>query len=183
MPYFKIVCVPFPFGVRVWNSIVSVPDYCLFINLPVKRTYFFFFFFFLSIVGSPLVATVFPLKHVRSTLEATCVHVKSRLLRSLCVSTDNCEVFGAVFLAYIKQYRLFKWRRFSVCILILCQKVSYFRVLTLKNLWNFHIHTCIFNVKEPRALSKLFGLQILLENQNVSTGWLTLKMFSWIIVV
>ena len=27
-----------------------------------------------------------------------------------------------------------------------------------------------FVVKEPRALSKLFGLQILLENQNVATG-------------
>ena len=32
--YFSVlvVCVPFPFGVwgRVWNSIVSVPDHCLF---------------------------------------------------------------------------------------------------------------------------------------------------------
>ena len=29
------VCVPFPLGVwgRMWNSIVSVPDHCLFINL------------------------------------------------------------------------------------------------------------------------------------------------------
>ena len=36
--------------------------------------------------------------------------------------------------------------------------------------------------KEPRALSKLFGLPILLENQNVATGWLSLKIFSWIIV-
>ena len=28
-----IVCIPFPFGVwgRIWNSIVSVPDHCLFI--------------------------------------------------------------------------------------------------------------------------------------------------------
>ena len=37
--------------------------------------------------------------------------------------------------------------------------------------------------KEPRALSKRFGLPILPENQNVPTGWRSLKMFSWIIVV
>ena len=31
-----IVCVPFPFGVweRMWNWIVSLPDYCLFIYFP-----------------------------------------------------------------------------------------------------------------------------------------------------
>ena len=31
---------------------------------------------------------------------------------------------------------------------------------------------------QPLTLSKLFGLPILLENQNVATGWLSLKMFS-----
>ena len=32
-----IVGVPFPFGVygRIWNSIVSVPDHCLFICFPL----------------------------------------------------------------------------------------------------------------------------------------------------
>ena len=32
-----IVGVPFPFGIsgRMWNSIVSVPDRCLFIYLPI----------------------------------------------------------------------------------------------------------------------------------------------------
>ena len=41
----------------------------------------------------------------------------------------------------------------------------------------------MFNVKEPHASSKLFGLPILLENQNVAAQWLSLKIFSWIIVV
>ena len=33
MPSFKIVCVPFPFGVlgRMWNSTVLVPEHCLFV--------------------------------------------------------------------------------------------------------------------------------------------------------
>ena len=39
--YFSVVLIvraPFPFGVwdREWNSIVSVPDHCLFINFEVK---------------------------------------------------------------------------------------------------------------------------------------------------
>ena len=38
-----IVCAPFPFGVwgRLWNSTVSVPDYCLFIYF-VQTKYLMF---------------------------------------------------------------------------------------------------------------------------------------------
>ena len=57
----------------------------------------------------------------------------------------------------------------------------------LERLKKFRHHsTFSFNLiffKEPSALSKLFDLPILLENQTVANGWLSLKMFSWIIVV
>ena len=35
----------------------------------------------------------------------------------------------------------------------------------------------------PLVLSNLFGLIIVIENQNVATGWFSFKMFTWIIVV
>ena len=40
-----IIGVPFPFGVkdRIWNSIVSVPDHCLFIYITRERLYLYLY--------------------------------------------------------------------------------------------------------------------------------------------
>ena len=48
-----IVGVPFPFGVqgRIWNSIVSVPNHCLFIYFTILQRQIFASLFFASLVN------------------------------------------------------------------------------------------------------------------------------------
>ena len=47
-----------------------------------------------------------------------------------------------------------------------------------KQLW----YQILFFFKRAWCIKQMFGLPILMENQNVATRWFSLKMFSWIIV-
>ena len=64
-----IVCVPFPFGVqgRIWNSIVSVPDRCLFI------------YFCYSMITK--LATSVHIAHEKAGLSLTCGHTPLKAIR------------------------------------------------------------------------------------------------------